>query len=488
MGLASCDSNLMRQEEDRGRLSNQIQETTDALLKVSSEEIVAQLLDPGIAQQAKKSILQSLLFSDDLFALETLIEVTVRSDDPMLRRQGEEALIERARRQGLDRVAESTEPWLPVLSIEYSPAVYRAALQLLDRSLPHAPRLANLRLVYRENPLFALRIGGALAFDLDEREQLQPILLEFVQDALELEGASARSSPALLLVHPQLRRMFPIDMEILISQISGGELEWVLEQLAIQHSPFFQIVIKGMGASDLANPFRIIYLNMLRDKDEILQQEILLALFRGIMGKMELNDIAVLGRWIDQRSIRALLAVIVESEDSDLSIRAYEMLFEKSIHIEPVATLVSWIRKNRWKQRSYYRELVGVIGNRDLVSEERIAVTLKKYRHNLAAKNLLDSLLKVSDPSFILLLLTSVEEEMSLGRRLTLLSHEQEQARILGVKSLSGCNDFGALKVILDSYEREVSPVVRHEYEGTFPEVRRRAQGDVGSQYSFDEL
>jgi hypothetical protein len=488
IGLFSCDSNLTRQKESRGRLPSQIQETSHALLELSSEEVVARLLDSRVAQQEKENILESLLFSDDLFALETLIEVTVKSSDAALRRRGERALIERARRQGLERVAESAEPWLPVLSIEYSPAVYRAGLQLLDRSLPHAARLANLRLIYRESPLFALRISGALAFDLEERGHMAPIFVEFVQDALELTTTPEHSSAALLLVHPQLRKMFPEDMEHLTGEVPAEDREWVLEQLALQHSPLFKVLVRGMELSDMAEPVRFRYVDILRDEDEVLRQEVIVALFRGMVGRMERSDLAVLGTWIDQRSVLSLLAVIGENPNSELSIRAYEMLFEKSIHLEPVATLVSWIRKNRWKHRSQYRELVGVIGNRDLLSEERVASTLRNSRHHMVTKNLLDALLKVSDPSFVLLLLNNVEEEMSLGRRLTLLNHDQEQVRILGVKSLDGCSDFGALKVILDNYEKEKSKTVRYEYEATFPEVRRRAESNSSSQYSFDEL
>ena len=196
--------------------------------------------------------------------------------------------------------------------------------------------------------------------------------------------------------------------------------------------------IRALDASDLANPLRIRYLDILRDEAEILRQELIVALFHGMVGRMGMSDLSVLGSWIDQRSVLSLLAVIGENKNTELSGRAYEMLFEKSMHIEPVATLVSWIRKNRWKQRVQYRELVGVIGNRDLLSEERVAGTLKNSRHNLVTKNLLDSLLRVSDYSFIFLLLNTLEEEMSLGRRLTLLNHEQERVRMLGVKSLNG--------------------------------------------------
>ena len=488
IGLASCDSNLARQEESRASLSSQIQETSHGLLELSSEEVVARLLDSHISHQEKESILQSLLFSDDLFALEALIEMTVRSSDSLLRRRGERALIERARRQGLERVAQSAEPWLPVLSIEYSPGLYRAALQLLDRSLPHAPRLANLRLIYRDNPLFALRISGALAFDLEEKGPMEPIFVEFVQDALELELAPARSSAALLVVHPQLRKMFPEEMELLIPEVSAGDREWVLEQLVLQHSPLFQMFVRGLDALDLANPLRSRYLSILSEEEEILRQDVIIALFHGMVGKLGASDLAVLGAWIDQRSVLSLLAVVGEDQDPELSSRAYELLFEKSIHIEPVATLVSWIRKNRWKQRLQYRELVGVLGNRDLLSEERVAGALKNSRYNLVTKNLFDPLLRVSDYSFIRLLLNNLDDEMSLGRRLTLLNHEQERVRILGVQSLQGCNDFGALKVILDSYEREKSEAVRHEYEATFPEVRRRSKSNSSSQYSFDKL
>ena len=481
--LSSCDSGRTPASFSDWEAQRHLEDLMNLKEGEPRAVVVKRFLELNISREQKIKVVKLLSNSDDLLALEVLIEIAVQGGESDLRNAAHDTLFNRAARQGLLLTLESMRLWLPVLAVDYPRTLYKSSLSLLDRSLPQEARLTALRSLYKVNSLLGLRLSGALGFDLMQLPSFQPLFAEFVRDSLALQDLPEHSSLALLVVHPQLRKMFHDEVQYNSSNLSQSEIFWVLEQLAYQHSPLFQTIVQQLQSEQIENPAQRKFLKILRSDDSILKQDVSLSLLRGVYGKIQLQDLTVIGRWIDRRAEVALLAIVASEKNPLISTKAYEMLFGKSISTEPLATLLAWIRKHRWEERDKYKELVGVVGNRDIVGEEQVKAAFKKIRDELNATTLLDALLRVSDALLISLFVDDFEKEMSLGRRLALLSHRNDSVRALGVRSLAGCSDVGALKILRDSYLGEKSQTVIGEYEAVFPEFPNN-----GSQHIFDEL
>jgi HEAT repeat protein len=63
---------------------------------------------------------------------------------------------------------------------------------------------------------------------------------------------------------------------------------------------------------------------------------------------------------------------------------------------------------------------------------------------------------------------------LGLGGLINLLTDSDKDIRIAAVRALKGYNDIGALKFIIDNFEREKDPEVREAYRENFWVIKER--------------
>ncbi|MCI5065449.1 hypothetical protein MRY87_06960 [bacterium] len=459
--------------ENATRLEDRLRPVLEAVKDEPIAQELEGLADSRLPLSERKKFLRKLVLSDDPFAHDALLKSAQEAPNGDFRQASEKALLDRARRQGLSRAAEQARLWLRTLRSNEYPVGYEPLLQVLDRSLPLDARFSALRKAYSSQPTVALRLGAALTFDLEQLEEFRPVLSQMVGDSLRLEDAAARSAIALIMVHPDLSVVFAEDVLQFREQVPNGDITWLMKRLAVRRDVHVRAIANLALERELVSPIRSVFLETIRDRAD-LPAHIVTALVRGASGALEPEDLAAFGRWYDFRSEKVLLAALADVRDVELSRRGIETLAGKSLVQEPSASVMEWIRESEWEQREKFSQLVGMLGHLDRVTPEALAEELKLLDSLVRDSELLNILLDTDNGVIVSTVVTKYGDVLGLGTLLTLLDSRDPTIRIEAIRALKGFNDLGALKIIIDHYEREKDARVKEVYRETFWVIKKR--------------
>lgn|GEM_PF-1387601 len=444
----------------KGAGSEQLRHAIDAIGDESS-----------IAEKAAQ--LESMANSDDPLAHDILVKSARDAKSDRLRNLSEQAVIDRARRLGLLRSAEQVRQWLRSVKTGQLPSNYESILQSLDTTLPMEARTAALRQSYPANQVLIMRLTAALALDTGKLEEYQPVLGQLVGDSTKDEQAASHSTLGLILGNPELALVFGDDVVQRREQIPDSDVLWLLKILADRNDINVRVMASVAMQRGILSPLRSSHLTLVRDRDD-LDPSILAALIRSAAGAVKVEDIASLGRWYDLQSERVLLAICADTVDQTILTEAFDTLAGKSLTIQPSAALVNWIRSNHWDIRGNFAHAVGVLGSADLVDAATIAEALRSFDQFSRDERLLDTLLNNSSSAVVKVIIERYADRLGVGGLIGLLGNPDKNVRLTALKSLKDFNDIGALKLIIDNFERESDPEVKQAYRDTFWVIRQR--------------
>jgi len=428
--------------------------------------------------QEKIDQIQQVEASDDPLAHEILVKSAREADSTQLRDIAEAALVSRARRLGLLRSAEQVRQWLRTLRSDQYPDSYEAMLKVIDISLPEEVRFSLLRQAYASQPLVALRLSVALAIDLDRLDAFQPLIAQLVGDSLRITELSQYSTLSLILAHHDLSLVFGEDIVQRRDQIPDGDLIWLLRLLAERNDVNVRAIANMAVDRGVLSSVRQVFLGIVRDRGD-LPGDVLRTLIRAAAGVVTGEDLASIGRWYDVAAERVLLAVLADSYGDSVLREAFDLLAGKSPTIQPSGALTEWVKKNHWDRRAEFAPIVGILGNLEYVSDQQVEQAFGVLDTIGRDTSLLEILLDANQPMVVKQILDRYSDLLGLGVLLNLLSHPDSEVRIAAVRSLRGFNDIGALKIIIDHYERERNAAVKAAYEDTFWVIRQRTgRGD----------
>lgn len=450
-------------------LSRHREVVTDAGLRDAIDVIGAD--NSELRERARE--LQNVVKSDDPIAHDILVKSAINAEDEQFRQVAEGAIIKRARRLGLTRSAEQVRQWLRrVKSIEGVDA-YSPVLQTLDKFVPVDAREAALRRAYASDPDIALRLAISSAIDLDALDQMQAVISQLVGDSLNLESAKSHSALGLALAHPDLAMIFGEDVVQLRDRLPDSDLLWLLEILADRNDINVRAMASIAVERGVLSPVRASFLNHVRDRSD-LSPDLLMSLIRAAGGVLRPEDVAAFGRWYDVAVEDILLAVLAEYDDREVALEALDTLLARDLTKEPAASLVKWVRENYWDDRADFAHPIGILGQLDRVNDEQIEKAFQNFDRFVRDSDLVDILLESGDPLITRLVIRKYPDLLGLGTLLSILDNADKQVRMLAVRALKKYNDIGALKLIIDAYERERDEEVRQVYRETFWVIQER--------------
>lgn len=427
-----------------------------------------------LAEQAAQ--LEKIVSSDDPIAHNILVTSAKEAKTQQLRALSEKAIIDRARRLGLMRSSEQVRQWLRGLRADELPSIYEAVLQSLDTTLPIEARNSLLRQAYASNARLVLKLAAALTLDSSKFEDYQPVLGQLIADSMKLEDASVHSALSLILANPELAMMFGDDVVQRREQIPDRDIIWLLRILAERNDVNVRAIANVALERNIVPPLQAVFLGLIRDRSD-LTPDLMTALIRSAAGVPRVEDIAAFGRWYDVDSERVLLALCAQGGDPSLLTETFDTLAGKSLTIEPSASLVGWIRRNYWEKRADFARIVGMLAFLNIASVDEIRTTLDGMERFAKDPAWIDILLDVKNPVVSKLIVEKYSDLLGLGGLLNLLGNSDREVRITAIRQLKGYNDVGALKFILDHYERERDPVVREAYKENFWVIKQREGG-----------
>lgn len=427
----------------------------------------------GASLAQKAAELEKIVNSDDPLAHEIIVRSAREAASREMRELSEKAIIDRARRLGLMRSAEQLRQWLRTIKEGALPSSYEAVLKALDTTLPIEARSANLRQAYVDQPEMTLKLAIALALDTDRLEDYQGVLAQMIGDSMKLDEAGRYSAIALILAHPDLSAVFGEDVIQKRNQIPDSDLLWLLKILADRNDIHVRAVASLAVERGILPPLRAQFLQLIRDRAD-LPPDVMHSLLRAAGGALKLEDVASFGRWYDLETEKVLLAVCADAPDKNVQLEAFDTLAGRSLTIEPSASVVEWIRKNHWDKRGELTRAVGILANLEKVSQADIDQMFASLDRLVRDSDLMELLLGTNSPAVISNVLSRYSDLISLPGLLRLLDNADKQVRINAIRSLKGYNDIGALKVIIDHYEREQDQEVKQMYRDTFWMIRQR--------------
>lgn len=421
----------------------------------------------------KAAQLDNIVNSDDPIAHDVLVKSAFESNTPKLRELSEEAIVNRARRLGLMRSAEQVRQWLNTVRSVQKPPAYQAILKAIDKTLPTEARNSALREAYATSPRVALRLAVAVALDLDQLNKYQPVISQLVGDSLKMEEAKEHSTLALVLSHSDLAMVFGEDIIQRREDIPDADILWLLGILANRNDINVRAIASMAVKRGVMSPIKALFLKIIRDRENI-PPDVLNTLIRAASGVLSVSDIEALGRWYDVDAEKILLGICAEAQDDQVLREAFDILAGKSPSIEPSASLINWIRKFYWERRLELASAVGVLGNLDRVSESDVIKAFDAFDGFVRDSDLIHILIDTNNPLIVRLIINRYADLLNIGALISLLEDSDKLVRIAAVKALKGTNDLGALKLIIDRWEKERDPEVRKVYSDSFWAIKQR--------------
>lgn len=441
----------------------QLKEAIDVIGEANSE----------LAERANQ--LDKVVNSDDPIAHQILVTSAKDAKSQQMRALSEKSIIDRARRLGLMRSSEQVRQWLRGIKDGDLPSVYEAVLRSLDTTLPIDAQKTLLRQTYASEPRLALRLAAALALDSGKFDEYQPVVGQLVGDSMGWQDAGEHAALALILAHEELAMLFGDDIVQRREQIPDKDVLWLLKILAGRNDLNVRAIANLAIERSVLAPLPARFLSLVRDRAD-LPPDVLSTLVRAAAGVIRQEDINVLGRWYDIDAERVLLGVCAQGAPTDVLRDAFDTLAGKSLTIEPSAALVDWVRRNHWDNRIQFARTAGVLGFIDSISDEELAAAFDSLDLYVKDPDLLDILLESKNSRISRVVVTRYAADLGLGGLINLLKDGDKQVRTAAIKALKDFNDIGALKFILDAYEKERDPDVRQAYRENFWVIKQREE------------
>ena len=415
-----------------------------------------------------------LVASDDPLAHVARVKSALEAKTPELRGLAEKSLVQRVRRLGMLRSAEQLNQWLRTIPSGVLPPAYEPLVKSLNATLPLEARQTELRKAYVSDPRMTMRLAASIALDSQTISDYQPLLAQLVGDSLALVSASEKSALGLILVHPELALVFGDDVVQRRSELPDADVLWLLDVLGNRNDYNVRAFASLAVERRILPAIRQEYLAIVRDRQDV-PPEVLNALVKAAAGSLTSEDIGAIGRWYDVDVERILLLICADLKDEAMLLEAFDTLVGKSLRIQPSAGLADWVRHNAWGDRAKYAHAVGVFGNLAKVPDEDAREAFRVFEPVLKDPKLINLLIQSNDPFLTKLILERYPKSLNLGTLLGMLGHKDRGARLLAVKALEGFNDIGALRIIIDNYERETDPEVKQAYKDSFWMIRERS-------------
>ncbi len=432
------------------------------------------LLSAGSSVESKKPFLNQIVDSEDPVAHAVLVSLSRNTTVADFRRGCENAILERARRFGLIRSAEVVSTWLSRYRGDASPPSYgEEVLLTLDGSLPADSRAKGLRRVYAENWMMSLQLAASFALDSKDPDPYRPVLAQLLGDKLKMTKLDDHSALSLILASVTLSEQFGRDVIDRIGDIPDSDILWLLSLLTERDDVYSRYFAQETLKRKLIGPPKTFFLELVSERQD-LPTEVLRALVRASVGELKREDIASFGRWYDNSIEEILLTLCTTEKDPDILYETFDTVASRELVSKLGGQLIRWVRDNYWETRLTFVRGVGLVALGDRVSDEELKEGLAVFDRYVTDKTLLGALVAAESSKIAVAVIERYREVIPVSNLLLLLSDRDKHVRLAAVDSLSRTNDVGALRMIIETYEKEVDPEVRKAYEEKFWVIKQR--------------
>lgn len=472
---------LFRHSPDKGQEEEQtveiVQINPDAL-SPAMKDLYAQLNNTAGSFESKREALTKIAETSDVQAQDILLSVVGGGSGEQLVRAGEQAIIDRLKRQSQLRPAEVLQRWLKsVERTSEAPGrrpVFRHLLQAIDAGASLDQRRTALNKAFSYDPAVSYQLAAALALDDSDPERFAPIVRQMLASDLGAETVETKSIDSLVFANRSLSNLFGGDLLAKLDKLSDNELLWTFSQAGTFDSSYLIDLCKEILRRKLNTSYQDVFLRTLSTVDLYsISRGVQLALVHGSIGKVEPDDVDAIGRWTVPESERLLLAYCASSKNPQVRVDAFDIMAARSLQNEPTASLVHWIKSRDWEHREPIVKSICVLGLAELATDEDLTGAFSQLSPLIGAGPLFRMLVSVDNPRLVSVVIDKMGPSVPGDDILPLLSHENREVRIKAIRALAGRNELTVLQEIYRAYENEKDEEVRKVYQEVHWVTRR---------------
>ncbi|MDZ4785117.1 MAG: HEAT repeat domain-containing protein, partial [bacterium] len=286
----------------------------------------------------------------------------------------------------------------------------------------------------------------------------------------------SKSSLSLILASSSLSENFGSEVIDRRNKIPDADILWLIKILAERDDANVRYLAETANARKLLTPKRAFFLSIIENRQD-LPTPVLRSLVKASLGIIKAEDISSFGRWYDNSIEEILLTLCSTETDPDVLYEVFDTVASKTLLDQLGGSLIEWVKKNYWDTRLEFIRSIGILALGEHSSKTEIQDALSIFDRYVADKELLGALMSADSTKVATSVIDRFREVIPVSNLLILLNDRDREVRLTAISALARSNDVGALRVILDGYEKENDQIVKKAYEEKFWVVKQRLVG-----------
>ncbi len=412
--------------------------------------------DQGIDLQT----LKSLSNSDDPVSLKTLVSLLEDASNLQEYQQIHQAILLRAIRQGMSISAELVRRWALKFFDQGQKLPISQIYAVFDVILPVESFLEILNNLKSLDETAAKLLAVGYCLDRKDDNFTKIVISEFFKKDLSIQELVISDSDLLMEFGDLAIKYTDIPTEKLFL-IHHNLISWGFDQKAQQ-------VKEELEERELNYKQKII----LKLLDNPLPTQAKLFLSRVLINQQSLD---LLTGWRDPLLVDFALASSLFFNDSSSLEIIWSLINQAPIQDPLLMEAIQLVKSKYSNQKHEFIELLSLIRfNEHIPPIEGIAV-LKKFIPQIKKdKNFINLIFNLKNPELITLAFNHFKDYLSIDMLLMFLTHPVPDIKAMAIVSLKNVKDIGALKLIINNYEKEKDPKIRQLYEANFWVIQER--------------
>jgi hypothetical protein len=419
----------------------------------------------GASWAEREEQLRKMFASDDPLAHDALLRKLRTVAESSERDFIVEGILSRCQRMGLVLSAEQVLIWKRKLGGPIPPGVFlERLLRIVDPLVPAGPRAQLLSELYGEQPALAMRLAFAAALDLGSSEPYRAILSRGARSAAVNKGSEKRSLFALALAVPDLANAFADAIRPHMSRIPDEDVAWLVTQLAFSNPTLASEMAESLIARQVVSGPRTLFLRELESATSM-SVAVRTSLVNSAVSGPNRKDLSPLLTWNSPSAARALLVVVLTTEDAQLTTTAFEVAAAR-LSADPVMLpLMSAIRSAGEVNRSQVARVIAAVVLEKKLSDDEISKALAGIELSAEWDPVLRALIDAKSDRVVVELLRSHGEEVDPELLIEILKRGQPKMKIKAIEVVGQLKDGELKRLALELYPEEKDPDVIAAYD-----------------------
>ena len=455
------------QKDRQQKLAQNLKDATSPFVAGNPElqNIADKMSNLSIELSQKTEELKSLTNSADPLAYSLIVAGFFQSQNTEYRKAHIDALVNRLKRENLQISANQLAQWYK-FNQESSNELLELVFKTLNPIMPATEKAVSLEELLKTDLNIGMRLLASVYFDLDNEELLRPLFVKYIGENLKLKGLENISTIAFLIYHEGLAQIFEFEIRNNLDKLNNGDLIKIINLYSKRNDSGYWDLIKIAKDRELFTEDDLFILDVISN-DKNLKTNLVQGLLAIVTNNLTKTDLNVIASWTNPISKDILFLATYRLDDKNLIETAIDLVTVNHKNVEPAISLLNWLKEKKWEERVTFAKSLAVLSVSKKRSQADIDSALDQFSPYLKEKNILSAFTNCEDSRIIIGILKKYPNSVNLGVQLALLKNQDSEIRKAVIPTII-TNDIGAMKIIVDAFEKEKDQETKALYRSSF--------------------